>query len=101
MSVVRAHCTIDERNGTNPLEQRALYRIQTEIASLPASEVVQMAMWPERLADWATSNGIKPSVVYNMLAGTQANYRKWQPKPYHRVREMLARGPLSAPLDGG
>ena len=49
---------------------------------MPASLVVQIALWPDKLSDWADEMGIAPSVVYNMLAGT---------KPYHRVRALLAR----------
>jgi hypothetical protein len=71
-----------ERDGTNPIERKAVYRAQLEIGSMPASLVVQIALWPDKLADWAKESGIAPAVVYNMLAGV---------KPYHRVRSLLAR----------
>lgn len=70
------------RDGSNPLERKAVFRAQLEIKSMPASLVVQIALWPDKLADWAKEMDISPSVVYNMLAGT---------KPYHRVRALLAR----------
>lgn len=70
-----------ERDGSNPIERKAVYRTQVEIQSMPAWRVVQIALWPAKLADWADEMGIAPAVVYNMLAG----------KPYHRVRTLLAR----------
>ena len=71
-----------KRDGSNPIERKAVYRTQLEIQSMPASLVVQIALWPNKLADWAEEMGIAPAVVYNMLAGV---------KPYHRVRTLLAR----------
>ncbi|CAN5889251.1 MAG: hypothetical protein H0W11_09315 [Gemmatimonadetes bacterium] len=70
------------RDGSNPIERKAVYRAQLEIRSMPASLVVQIALWPDKLADWAKETAIAPSVVYNMLANV---------KPYHRVRTLLAR----------
>ncbi len=70
------------RDGSNPIERKAVYRAQLEIKSMPASLVVQIALWPDKLADWAKEMAIAPSVVYNMLANV---------KPYHRVRTLLAR----------
>jgi hypothetical protein len=74
--------SLPERDGTNAIERKAVYRAQLEIRSMPASLVVQIALWPDKLADWAKETGIAPAVVYNMLAGV---------KPYHRVRTLLAR----------
>jgi hypothetical protein len=71
-----------ERDGGNPIERKAVYRAQVEIRSMPASLVVQIALWPDKLADWAKETSVAPAVVYNMLAGV---------KPYHRVRTLLAR----------
>jgi hypothetical protein len=71
-----------ERDGSNSIERKAVYRTHVEIQSMPASLVVQIALWPDKLADWAEEMGIAPAVVYNMLAGV---------KPYHRVRTLLAR----------
>jgi hypothetical protein len=73
---------LQERDGSNPIERKAVYRAQLEIRSMPASLVVQIALWPDKLADWARETSVAPSVVYNMLAGV---------KPYHRVRNLLAR----------
>jgi hypothetical protein len=71
-----------ERDGSNAIERKAVYRAQVEIRSMPASLVVQIALWPDKLADWAKETAVAPAVVYNMLAGV---------KPYHRVRTLLAR----------
>ena len=70
-----------ERTGRNEIERRAVYRVQREVASMPASLVVQLAMWPDEIAAWARGEGSSESVVYNMLAGR---------KPYVRIREALA-----------
>jgi hypothetical protein len=71
-----------ERDGSNPIERKALYRAHVEMRSMAPSLVVQIALWPDKLADWARETGVAASVVYNMLAGV---------KPYHRVRALLAR----------
>lgn len=70
-----------ERDGRSPLERLALGRLHTDIAAMPASDVVQLVLWPETLADWARDAAIAPAVAYNMLARF---------KPYRRVRERLA-----------
>jgi hypothetical protein len=57
------------RTGKSQLEQRALQRFRIEVASVPASTIVQLCMWPETLADWARRVPISPSVVFNALAG--------------------------------
>lgn len=79
---VSASSVLRKRDGSNPIERKAVYRALLEIRSMPASLVVQIALWPDKLADWAKESGIAPAVVYNMLAGV---------KPYHRVRTLLAR----------
>jgi hypothetical protein len=70
-----------ERTGRGPIERQALARTRLEIASMPASDVVQLALWPDNIAGWARTAGVSGSVVYNMLARV---------KPYRRVRELLA-----------
>jgi hypothetical protein len=70
------------RTGVGTIELMAVWRIMRESAAIPASIIVQMALWPVRLSDWAAAEGIEPSVVYNMLAGT---------KPYRKTRRRLAR----------
>ena len=70
-----------ERSGRNAIERKAVLRVQQEIAAMPASLVVQLAMWPDHVAAWARAEGTSESVVYNMLA---------RRKPYVRVRQRLA-----------
>lgn len=69
------------RNGLNQVELMAAWNVLRECAAMPASIVVQMALWPEKIADWAAAEKIDSSVVYNMLAGT---------KPYRPTRKRLA-----------
>jgi len=69
------------RSGNSPIEQRALARLLADAPAMPASDIVQMLLWPQTLADWARANGIASAVAYNMLARF---------KPYRRVRELLA-----------
>lgn len=71
-----------QRDGTNPIERKALFRLETELAAMPASLIVRIALWPDDLANWSKENAIDPAVTYNMMA----NF-----KPYHRVRTLLAR----------
>jgi hypothetical protein len=70
------------RDGSNPVEQRAVWHVWTELAALPASILVQIALFPETLADWARRAGVPPSMLYGMLAGTQS---------HPGLREALAR----------
>lgn len=70
-----------ERDGRNAVERKALYRVRREVAAMPASLVVQLALWPDEIAAWARGEGTHESLVYNMLA---------RRKPYQRVRERLA-----------
>lgn len=69
------------RDGLSALERKALYRVHTEIPAMPASLVVQILLWPEKITDWARDEGVTPALVYNMLGGF---------KPYHGLRERLA-----------
>jgi hypothetical protein len=48
---------------------------------MPASLVVQILLWPEKITDWARDESVTPALVYNMLGGF---------KPYHALRERLA-----------
>ena len=70
-----------DRDGTSTLERKALYRVQLEIAAMPASLVVQILLWPEKMTDWAREENVTPALVYNMLGGF---------KPYHDLRHRLA-----------
>ena len=70
------------RDGTNPIEERAVWRAWRDVAALPASVLVQVALFPETLADWARRQRVPPSMLYAMLAGAQ---------PHPGIREALAR----------
>lgn len=70
------------RDGTNPIEQRAVWRVWHDAAALPASVLVQIALFPETLAEWARRQRLPPSLLYAMLAGVQ---------PHPGIREALAR----------
>lgn len=72
---------LETRTGYNPIELMAIWNLVHEAAAMPASIIVQIALWPDKLADWAEAEGIDSSVVYNMLAGI---------KPYRATRERLA-----------
>jgi len=73
--------TTRQRTGQGPIERQAVARARLEIASMPASDVVQLALWPDNIASWARASSVSGSVVYNMLGRV---------KPYRRVRELLA-----------
>lgn len=70
-----------QRDGSNPLEQRATWRVWHDAAALPASVIVQIALFPETLAEWARRKRVPPSSLYALLAGTQ---------PHPGARELLA-----------
>ena len=78
------HTNLDalpERTGATHVEHLAVRTVAREIAAMPASLVVQLALWPDELARWARATRVDTSVVYNALAGR---------KPYRAVRERLA-----------
>lgn len=77
----RAWIGASHRSGVSPVERKALGKLQHEAASMPASLVVQIALWPTKLADWARQEKVSPTMVYNCLANT---------KPYAPVRDRLA-----------
>lgn len=72
---------LPERTGTTLVEQIAIRTVARDVAAMPASLVVQLALWPDELARWARNTRTDASVVYNALAGR---------KPYRAVRERLA-----------
>ena len=76
------------RDGRNAIERQAIALVRHEIAAMPASLVVQLALWPDEIAGWARSEGTSESLVYNMLA---------RRKPYVRMRGRLAER-LEVPL---
>jgi hypothetical protein len=73
--------SLRDRDGLSALERKALYRVHTELPAMPASLVVQILLWPEKITDWARDENVTPALVYNMLGGF---------KPYHGLRERLA-----------
>ena len=73
--------TRPERTGDNPVERLAVAVVRREIAAMPASLVVQLALWPDDIAHWARDERLSESLVYNMLAGR---------KPYSKTRARLA-----------
>lgn len=73
--------SLRDRDGLSALERKALYRVHTELPAMPASLVVQILLWPEKMTDWARDENVTPALVYNMLGGF---------KPYHGLRERLA-----------
>jgi hypothetical protein len=86
-----------QRTGASRIEQRGVARVREHVSRMPASLVVQLALWPDELARWARAERIAESVVYNLLAGR---------KPYLRMRERLAAhlgvqtGHLASLVDG-
>lgn len=69
------------RDGRSPLERHAIARLRADVAAMPASEIVQLVLWPNTVADWARDAQVAPAVVYNLLSRF---------KPYRRVRDLLA-----------
>jgi hypothetical protein len=59
------------RDGSNPLERKVVYRVALDMATLPASLVVQLILHPTTLAAWCRMQAFTPSIVYALLAGTQ------------------------------
>jgi hypothetical protein len=70
-----------ERSGDNPVERLAVAVVRRDVAAMPASLVVQLALWPDEVAHWARDEKLSESLVYNMLAAR---------KPYSRARARLA-----------
>jgi hypothetical protein len=69
------------RDGTNPIERRAVRCLEADVASMPAATVVGLAIWPETLAEWSRRERLKSSVVWATLSGS----------PSAPVRDALAR----------
>jgi hypothetical protein len=77
-----------DRDGRSAVERLAVLAVARDVAAMPASLVVQLAVWPDDLAHWARAERLSESLVYNTLAGR---------KPYTRVRQLLA-GRLDVPV---
>jgi hypothetical protein len=70
-----------ERGLEDPIVRAAVDNVQRHIASLSASEVVQLVMYPESLAAWAGGAGVDDSQVANLFR----RHRR-----YNRLRALLA-----------
>ena len=70
-----------DRTGRSAVERLAVLAVARDVAAMPASLVVQLALWPADLAHWARAERLSESLVYNTLAAR---------KPYARVRQLLA-----------
>ena len=72
------------RDGSSPLERACLLLLHAQIAALPASEVVRLALWPRSLAGWAADGRRDPNAVYHCLL--------WHHhQAYRSIRAALAR----------
>ena len=57
------------RDGTLLLERMAKWKLMTDAASFSASEIIQILMYPTKLAKWAKEEGINASMLYNTING--------------------------------
>jgi hypothetical protein len=71
-----------ERSLRDPVVERAIANVHANIAALPASDVVQLAIWPQTLAAWARASREDESQLSNL-------FRRY--RIYGRLREALAR----------
>jgi hypothetical protein len=71
------------RDGSNPIERMALAALHRFVAAMPASEIVQLVLWPSSLAQWAREAELEAGAVYNTLAWRN----QWA---YKRIRTALA-----------
>ncbi len=64
------------RDGSGLLERMALARLEVDLAALPASLIVQVALWPDTIAAWARREwprgaGGAAAMTYALLADSQ------------------------------
>ncbi len=64
------------RDGSGLLERMALARLEIDLAALPASVIVQLALWPDTIAAWARREwprgaGGAAAMTYALLADSQ------------------------------
>lgn len=71
-----------ERSLGDPIVLRAIANVDENVAAMPASDVVQLALWPQSLAAWAREQGEDESQLSNL-------FRRY--RTYARLREELAR----------
>jgi hypothetical protein len=77
-----------DRSATDPIVAAAVDNVRRQVASLSASEVVQLVLYPEPTAGWAQGVGVDESQVANLFR---------RHRTYARVRLMLAER-LGVPL---
>jgi hypothetical protein len=70
-----------DRSVADPIVSAAVENVRRQVASLSASEVVQLVLYPEPLAAWAQGVGVDESQVANLFR---------RHRTYARVRVMLA-----------
>lgn len=70
-----------ERTVLDPIVQMAIRNVEINISAMTAAEVVELAVFPQSLAEWAREIGRREAQVYNLLRG----YR-----PYEELRSLLA-----------
>lgn len=61
------------RDGSNPLERAALARAYADLAAMPPTRIVRLAIWPWDIATWASENKWKLDVVLGTLSGHWTN----------------------------
>lgn len=73
--------TAGERRTEDPIIQAAIRNVEANIAAFTASEVVQLALFPSSIAEWAATTDWGVGQVTNMLR---------RHRPYVAIRQALA-----------
>lgn len=73
--------TAGERRPEDPIIQAAIRNVEANIAAFTASEVVQLALFPSSIAEWAATTDWGVGQVTNMLR---------RHRPYVAIRQALA-----------
>jgi hypothetical protein len=72
---------VGDRTADDPIVRAAVENVRRHVAALTASEVVQLVLYPESLAAWATGAGVDESQVANLFR---------RHRTYVRLRQLLA-----------
>lgn len=70
-----------ERRLSDPVVRAAIGNVEANLRALSASEVLQLALFPDTLTAWAGRVRVTPAQVFNTLRRT---------RPYAQVRQALA-----------
>ncbi len=70
-----------ERGAADPILRAAVANVAANLAALSASEILQLALFPDTLTAWAARSGRSAAQVFNMLRRT---------RPYGQLRLALA-----------